>query len=95
MKIYEALYCSCIYESADSTLSTHKTREGAEKAIKEHKMKKYKEWRELYELDKLTKLHKQIKSGEIAYSDEYESLKRVHRFGSMQSWSIYESELLE
>ena len=95
MKIYEALYCSCIYESADSTLSTHRTREGAEHAIKQHKMVEYQKWRSLYELDKLAKLHKKIKSGKLKYSDEYEKLKCVPRFGSMQSWSIFESELLE
>lgn len=37
MKIYEALYTSCIYESDMYTLSIHRTKEGAEKAVQEHK----------------------------------------------------------
>lgn len=44
MKIYEALYCSCIHESSFATLSLHRTRAGAEKAVQDHKDKIKKEW---------------------------------------------------
>jgi len=37
MKVFAAVYCDCIYESAYGTLSLHKTREGAERAIENHK----------------------------------------------------------
>jgi len=43
VKIYEALYTYCIYESAMQTLSLHKTKEGAEKAVQAHKDKIKKE----------------------------------------------------
>lgn len=39
VKIYEALYCSCIHESSYATISLHRTREGAEKAVQESKDK--------------------------------------------------------
>jgi len=51
MKIYEALYCGCIYESSYATLSLHRTREGAEKAIAFSKMAAKKEFDELYQDD--------------------------------------------
>lgn len=37
MKVYEALYCPCIYESSYGTLSIHITKDGAEAAIQKHK----------------------------------------------------------
>lgn len=39
MKIFNATYCDCIYESSYGTISLHKTREGAELAIENHKLK--------------------------------------------------------
>ena len=43
MKMYQALYCSCVYESAYETLSIHRTKKGAEKAVEAHKNKLKKE----------------------------------------------------
>ena len=40
MKIYEFLYCPCIYESAWAIVSLHKTKERAKKALKKHKSKR-------------------------------------------------------
>ncbi len=34
MKVYQAMYCDCIHESAYGTISIHKTKEGAEKALR-------------------------------------------------------------
>ncbi len=44
MKIYEFLYCSCIYESSYATMSLHRTKAGAYKAMKKHKIDTYMEW---------------------------------------------------
>jgi hypothetical protein len=38
MKIYEFLYCSCIYESSYAPISLHRTKAGAYKAMKKHKV---------------------------------------------------------
>ena len=40
MKVYEALHCPCVYESAFATISLHETRDGAEKAVELHKQKR-------------------------------------------------------
>lgn len=37
MKIYEASYCPCCFESTPYALSLHRTREGAQKALDEHR----------------------------------------------------------
>jgi hypothetical protein len=37
MKVYQAMYNSCIYESGYSTISLHKSKETAEKAILDHR----------------------------------------------------------
>lgn len=47
MKIYEAIYNPCYYESAPCTLSIHKTKEGAQKTINEHRAKIIKEFEDL------------------------------------------------
>lgn len=44
MKIYEFLYCSCIFESAYGTISLHRTKAGAYKAMRKHIMTKYQKW---------------------------------------------------
>jgi len=43
MIVYQALYCSCIFESGYDTISIHLSNEGAEKAMKLHKTKRIKE----------------------------------------------------
>ena len=48
MKVYQALYNPCIYDSGYITLSIHLSEEGAEKAIEQHKEQQYKEWKEIY-----------------------------------------------
>ena len=39
MKVYAAMYCPCIHESAFTVLSLHMTREGAVEAVEKHKRK--------------------------------------------------------
>lgn len=48
MKIYQAQYCSCIFESVLGTISLHKTKEGAEKAIALHKFEIKSEFDKMY-----------------------------------------------
>lgn len=43
MIVYQALYCSCIFESGYDTLSIHLSEEGAIKAMHLHKTKRIKE----------------------------------------------------
>lgn len=91
--LYEALHCPCKYESASYTISVHATRSGAEKRIREHKLDEYKKWRSLWELDKFAELHKQIKQGNLVYSDEYNNLKETiqdMKFGWGMSWGVRE-----
>ena len=47
MKVYEALYCPCIHESAFMTLSIHKTKEGAIAAMNKHKEDERKKFKEM------------------------------------------------
>jgi len=35
MKVYEFLYCGCIFESSYATVSIHKTKQGAYKAMRD------------------------------------------------------------
>jgi hypothetical protein len=51
MKLYEALYCSCIFESGYVTLSIHRTKEGAEKAIEWHRHEEEQKWKGVKEID--------------------------------------------
>jgi hypothetical protein len=44
MHIYEFLYCSCIYESAYSTMSIHKTKSGAYRAMRKFITEEYQKW---------------------------------------------------
>jgi len=50
--VWEALYCGCIYESADLTLSVHKTKNGALEAIKKSKEHVKKEHDRIYKNSK-------------------------------------------
>ncbi len=44
MKIYEFLYCGCIYESSYATVSLHRTKLGAYKAMRKHRLDTFNEW---------------------------------------------------
>lgn len=48
MKLYQATYSDCIYESGFSTISIHRTKEGAEKALKSHRRKEVRKLRKNY-----------------------------------------------
>lgn len=60
MKVYQFLYCPCIWESAFGTISLHRTKKGAQEAMKAHKAEKRAEFDELY-VD--AKPHRLIKFG--------------------------------
>lgn len=49
MKVWNALYCSCIFESAAGTLSVHRTKRGARKTIIKHKLNARKEYQLYWE----------------------------------------------
>ncbi len=44
MKVYEFIYCDCIYESAYATVSMHKTLAGAYKSMRSNLLKEYDDW---------------------------------------------------
>lgn len=48
MKIYEACYCDCIYESSYATISIHKTKKGARKALSNFLRKERARHQEMY-----------------------------------------------
>lgn len=45
--VYQFLYCSCVYESSYSTISTHATLRGAYNAMKAHRLKSFTDWRKM------------------------------------------------
>ena len=55
MKVYQALYCPCVWESSFGTLSTHFSEEGAIKAIKAHKARERKKFNLIYKDEKVWK----------------------------------------
>lgn len=79
MKIYQATYNDCVYESAYGTISLHKTYAGAGGAIEQHKQNMQKEFDEWNHQNK------------IHFPDD----DSVHRIQPEQDWEIFESELLE
>lgn len=86
MKIYRALYCPCIHESAYATLSTHKTLEGAVEAVEIHKAAIRKEWEETrdYWCDKYP----------ITYPT-YDEYDKKFPFGKFENWKVVDDELLD
>ncbi len=44
MKIYEFLYCSCVFESAYGTMSLHRTKTGTYLAMRNHITIEYEKW---------------------------------------------------
>lgn len=46
MKVYAALYCDCVHESAYAPLSLHTTRAGAQRAVRAHKAAERAAWEE-------------------------------------------------
>lgn len=77
MKIYEALYCCCIHESAYATISLHKTKKGAEKAVREHKKLIKKEWDDSHK----------------GNSKEAKYFRSRFKWNGMVDWDIKETEL--
>ena len=43
-KVYQFLYCDCIYESSHLTMSLHKTKKGAYQAMRKYIIKNYTDW---------------------------------------------------
>ncbi len=58
MKVWEAMHCPCVYESAYATLSLHRTKEGAEKVVQASKDAVKKRFDEFYKKREPITTHK-------------------------------------
>lgn len=90
MKLYEFLYCSCVFESGYRTISVHKTKRGAYKAMNKWLNDKYwKEW------DLRMKLGKEKP---FLYKDDNGIQRYIlpaWRCFIYQAWTVKEIELFE
>jgi hypothetical protein len=80
MKIYEFLFCSCIYESSFATVSIHKTKKGAWKAMNKFLNDMFME-----------EYNERIRFGKF----RGKQLCGAWKIGRHQSWSVGEIELLD
>ena len=61
MKIYEFLYCECVWESSSASMSLHRTKKGAYMAMRKHLMQEYERWQNMrtkYGKDKISGIDK-------------------------------------